>query len=109
MARTADEWAAHPQGQAMANVPRVEIIKLADSEPRPLPSGDRPLAGVRVLDLTRILAGPTHARTLAQYGADVLHITSPNLPSSDVWVMDPHPRKLSAHLALHPSPDMDPL
>jgi crotonobetainyl-CoA:carnitine CoA-transferase CaiB-like acyl-CoA transferase len=107
MARTADEWAAHPQGQAMANAPRVEIIKLADSEPRPLPGGDRPLAGVRVLDLTRILAGPTHARTLAQYGADVLHITSPNLPSSDVWVMDTNQGKLSAYLDLDLPTDLD--
>lgn len=107
MARTALEWAAHPQGQAMTNVPRVEIIKLADSDPRPLPDGDRPLAGVRVLDLTRILAGPTHARTLAQYGADVLHITSPNLPTSQVWVMDTNQGKLSAYLDLDVADDLE--
>jgi crotonobetainyl-CoA:carnitine CoA-transferase CaiB-like acyl-CoA transferase len=100
MARTASEWAAHPQGQALANVPRVEIIKLGESEPEPLPGGDRPLSGIRVLDLTRILAGPTHARTLAQYGADVLHITAPKLPSSQVWVMDTNQGKLSAYLDL---------
>jgi crotonobetainyl-CoA:carnitine CoA-transferase CaiB-like acyl-CoA transferase len=100
MARTAAEWAVHPQGQALADVPRVEIIKLADSDPEPLPDGDRPLSGVRVLDLTRILAGPTHARTLAQYGADVLHITAPKLPSSQVWIMDTNQGKLSAHLDL---------
>ena len=107
MARTAEEWAAHPQGQALANVPRVEIVKLADSEPRPLPAGDRPLAGVRVLDLTRILAGPAHARTLAQYGADALHITSPNLPTSDVWVMDTNQGKLSAYLDLDQPGDVE--
>jgi hypothetical protein len=107
MARTAEQWAAHPQGQAMAGIPRVEIIKLADSDPRPLPAGDRPLAGVRVLDLTRILAGPTHARTLAQYGADVLYITSPKLPSSDVWVMDTNQGKLSAYLDLDEPSDVD--
>ena len=107
MARTAEEWAAHPQGQAMADLPRVEIIKLADSDPRPVPAGDRPLDGVRVLDLTRILAGPTHARTLAQYGADVLHITSPNLPSSQVWVMDTNQGKLSAYLDLDAPTDVD--
>jgi crotonobetainyl-CoA:carnitine CoA-transferase CaiB-like acyl-CoA transferase len=109
MARTAEEWAAHPQGQALASVPRVEIIKLADSEPRPLPAGDRPLAGVRVLDLTRILAGPTHARTLAQYGADALHITSPRLPTSDVWVMDTNQGKLSAYLDLDQPNDVEQL
>lgn len=107
MARTAGEWAAHPQGQALGNVPRVEIIKLGNSDPEPLPAGDRPLAGVRVLDLTRILAGPTHARTLAQYGADVLHITSPELPTSQVWVMDTNQGKLSAYLDLNAPVDVD--
>jgi crotonobetainyl-CoA:carnitine CoA-transferase CaiB-like acyl-CoA transferase len=100
MARTPAEWAAHPQGLALASVPRVEIIKLADSDPEPLPAGERPLSNIRVLDLTRILAGPTHARTLAQYGADVLHITAPSLPTSQVWVMDTNQGKLSAYLDL---------
>jgi crotonobetainyl-CoA:carnitine CoA-transferase CaiB-like acyl-CoA transferase len=110
MARTAEEWAAHPQGQALAGVPRVEILKIGDSAPEPLPSRDSrlksPLSGVRVLDLTRILAGPTHARTLAQYGADVLHITSPTLPTSDVWVMDTNQGKLSAYLDLEQPGDV---
>ena len=107
MARTAEEWAAHPQGQALACLPRVEIIKLGESDPEPLPPGSRPLSGVRVLDLTRILAGPTHARTLAQYGADVLHITSPKLPSSQVWVMDTNQGKLSAYLDLETPADVE--
>jgi crotonobetainyl-CoA:carnitine CoA-transferase CaiB-like acyl-CoA transferase len=98
MARTATEWAAHPQGQALATAPRVQITRIGDSEPEPLPDGTRPLSGVRVLDLTRILAGPTHARTLAQYGADVLHVTAPALPTSQVWVMDTNQGKLSAYL-----------
>ncbi len=100
MARTATEWAAHPQGQTLANAPRVEITRIGDSDPEPLPAGNRPLSGIRVLDLTRILAGPTHARTLAQYGADVLHITAPTLPTSQVWIMDTNQGKLSAYLDL---------
>jgi crotonobetainyl-CoA:carnitine CoA-transferase CaiB-like acyl-CoA transferase len=109
MARTASEWAAHPQGQALADVPRVEIIKLSDSDPKPLPPGGRPLSGIRVLDLTRILAGPTHARTLAHYGADVLHITAPKLPTSQVWVMDTNQGKLSAYLDLDTPDERDQL
>jgi crotonobetainyl-CoA:carnitine CoA-transferase CaiB-like acyl-CoA transferase len=109
MARTAAEWAAHPQGQAIANTPRVEITRIGDSDPEPLPAGGRPLSGVRVLDLTRILAGPTHARTLAQYGADVLHITAPGLPTSQVWVMDTNQGKLSAYLDLDVAEQSDQL
>src|SRR5262245_2826388 len=65
LVRTAEAWAAHPQGRALADWPRVSIRKIGESEPEPLPAGSRPLSGVRVLDLTRILAGPSHARTLA--------------------------------------------
>jgi crotonobetainyl-CoA:carnitine CoA-transferase CaiB-like acyl-CoA transferase len=43
----------------------------------------RPLAGLRVLDLTRILAGPVAGRTLAAYGADVMLVNSPHLPNID--------------------------
>jgi CoA-transferase family III len=100
MVRTAEEWAVHPQGRALADRPRVEIIKLAESAPEPLRAGERPLSGVRVLDLTRILAGPTHARTLAEHGADVLYIASPWLPNPDAFVMDTNHGKLSAYLDL---------
>lgn len=103
--RTAEEWAAHPQGQTIAAMPRVEVIKLADGPPMPLPDHARPLGGVRVLDLTRILAGPTCARTLAAFGADVLHITSPRLPTLDHSVLDTNHGKLAAYLELEEPSD----
>lgn len=89
MLRSADEWDASEPGIELAARPVVEIVQIGDSAPAPFPShGERPLDGVRVLDLTRVLAGPTCARTLAMYGADVLHISAPELPSIPLFVTD---------------------
>lgn len=100
MARTSDEWAAHPQGQVLEPLTVVEVIKVADSGPIPLPEGDRPLSGIRVLDLTRVLAGPTCGRTLASHGADVMLVNSPNLPNITPFVLDTGHGKLSTHIDL---------
>nr|WP_314076072.1 CoA transferase [uncultured Roseococcus sp.] len=86
--RSREEWLAHPQGAYLANRPVVEITRIADSAPEPLPTGERPLSGIRVLDLTRILAGPTAGRTLAEHGAEVLMVTAPHLPQVPEFVRD---------------------
>ena len=99
--RTPQEWDAAEQGRQLAAHPPVEVIKIGDSPPEPMPDlGDMPLSGVRVLDLTRVLAGPTCARTLAQYGAEVLYLASPKLPASLGFLPDTNHGKLSAWLDL---------
>ena len=109
MVRTMDEWARHPQAGAIASLPLMEIIKIGESPREELPEGDRPLAGVRVLDLTRVLAGPTCARTLAEHGADVLKITAAHLPNLGYQEYDTGHGKLSAHLDLREGKDVDTL
>ena len=82
--RSPEEWAAHPQSVAVAEQPLVAIEQIGEARPLPLPplqQDSRPLTGLRVLELTRILAGPFCGRTLAAYGADVMLVNSPHLPN----------------------------
>lgn len=98
--RSFAEWDAHPQGSAVKKLPLFSIERIGDAPAQPLPAGDRPLAGVRVIDLTRIIAGPVCGRTLALHGADVLLITAAHLPSMHPLVVDTGRGKLSAQLDL---------
>jgi crotonobetainyl-CoA:carnitine CoA-transferase CaiB-like acyl-CoA transferase len=100
LVRTNDEWAAHPQGRAVTAMPLFRITKIAESDPMPAGSGDRPLGGLKVLDLTRVLAGPTNARTLAEHGADVLRIVSPVHPDGGPMPRDTGHGKRSSYLDL---------
>lgn len=98
--RPLDVWAAHPHAAVTRPRPLIEIERLGDAPPSPGPSGDRPLGGLRVLDLTRVIAGPVAARTLAAHGADVLRIVSPRLPVVGAVLPDTAAGKRSAHVDL---------
>ncbi|MDQ6684415.1 MAG: CoA transferase [Pseudomonadota bacterium] len=83
-ARSSDTWRAHPQYACEAAPPLIEIERIGDAPARAWPAlaeDALPLHGLRVLDLTRILAGPVAGRTLAHYGADVLLVNAPHLPN----------------------------
>ena len=100
MVRTKTEWEEHPQGRALASLPVVTIRRIGDAPPRERASCTRPLEGVRVADLTRVLAGPTCGRTLAAHGADVLRIGSEQLPSVEAFVVETGHGKRSAFAEL---------
>jgi crotonobetainyl-CoA:carnitine CoA-transferase CaiB-like acyl-CoA transferase len=104
--RSNAEWLQHPHGRMLAAKPLVEISKIGESDPMPFPESGRPLAGIRVLDLTRILAGPIAARTLAENGADVLMVTAKHLPQVPEHVKDTSHGKRSCFLDFNNADDL---
>ncbi|GAA5232039.1 CoA transferase [Verticiella sediminum] len=101
--RTFAQWDATPQGEALAAQPLMRFTRIGDAPPRSWSrpaANDPPLHGVRVLDLTRILAGPVGGRTLAALGADVMLVNSPRLPNIAA-IADTSRGKRSAHVDLH--------
>lgn len=100
MMRSEEEWQSHGQGKALSGRPVLTVERIGDAPPRPSQPGARPLDGIRVLDLTRIIAGPTCGRALSSHGATVMRIASPWLPYIPLLVMATGQGKHSAHLDL---------
>ena len=98
--RTAEDWQRHPQARAVAEQPLLEIQRIGDAPARKPSPANRPLGGIRALDLTRVLAGPTCGKCLAEHGADVLKISAEHLPDSGLVEMDTGIGKRSARLDL---------
>jgi crotonobetainyl-CoA:carnitine CoA-transferase CaiB-like acyl-CoA transferase len=98
--RSHDEWSATPHAKALAELPLILIEKIGDAAPKPWPEGDRPLSGIRVLDLSRVIAGPVAGRTLAAHGADVLLISGPELPAIPWLTIDTGRGKLTGFVEL---------
>jgi len=100
MMRSHEEWSASPHARALAGLPLLSIEKIGEAAPKPWPEGDRPLAGLRVLDLSRVIAGPVAGRTLAAHGADVLLISGPDLPFIPWLTIDNGRGKLTSFVEL---------
>ena len=98
--RSFAEWDRHPQGRTVAALPLFSIEQIGDAPPEALSPAERPLAGIKVLDLTRIIAGPVCGRTLAAHGADVLLVSASHLPSLRPLVIDTGRGKLSTFIDL---------
>jgi crotonobetainyl-CoA:carnitine CoA-transferase CaiB-like acyl-CoA transferase len=100
MMRSHDEWSDLPHARALTELPLISIEKIGEAAPKPWPAGDRPLAGLRVLDLSRVIAGPVAGRTLAVHGADVLLISGPDLPAIPWLTIDTGRGKLTSFIEL---------
>jgi crotonobetainyl-CoA:carnitine CoA-transferase CaiB-like acyl-CoA transferase len=87
--RTRDEWLRHPEGEHQAKTPLVEIVKIGDSEPmRWTADPSQPLTGVKVLSNTHVIAGSCASRTLAEHGAEVLHLARDQAFEHEALVME---------------------
>jgi crotonobetainyl-CoA:carnitine CoA-transferase CaiB-like acyl-CoA transferase len=107
--RSFTDWDATPQACAVAQQPLLTIERIGDAAPLALPAlaaDAPPLDGVRVLDLTRILAGPIGGRTLAALGGDVMLVNSPQLPNIPA-IADTSRGKRSAHVNLRSATGQD--
>jgi crotonobetainyl-CoA:carnitine CoA-transferase CaiB-like acyl-CoA transferase len=105
--RRPEEWQAHSQGAAIEALPLLEMTACGDAVPRRRSPGPLPASGVRVLDMTRVIAGPVCTRTLAAHGADVLRIDSPHLPEMPQHAIDSLVGKRSALLDLRQTDDRE--
>ena len=105
MMRSRKEWRTHEQGRTLASMPPFTIVQTGDADVQPLKPAKRPLCDIRVLDLTRVIAGPVCGRTLAAHGAQVMRITAEHLPAMMPLVIDNGRGKLSAFLDLRNSGD----
>ncbi|OIW22878.1 CAIB/BAIF family protein [Coniochaeta ligniaria NRRL 30616] len=105
-AMTYGDFVATPHGQVNSKLPPWAVTTLETETPpapfSPIRDGERPriLQGIKVLELCRIIAGPCIGRILAEYGADVLKITSPNLPDVPWFQVDVNMGKHAAELDL---------
>jgi crotonobetainyl-CoA:carnitine CoA-transferase CaiB-like acyl-CoA transferase len=107
--RTEEEWRATPQGAMIADTPPIVLKRVGDAPVLRLPQSAQPLDGVRILDLTRVLAGPTIGRTLASHGAEVLGVRSERLPTIDLFDLDTGHGKRSTFLELGKPSDAEQL
>lgn len=83
------DWLREPQAAVVTAQPPVQLERNGTAPPMSLPpGGDRPLSGLRMLDLSRVIAGPMAGRTIAEHGATVMRISGPKLPSIASLVID---------------------
>jgi len=96
--RTKEEWAATEQGRIHAETPLIHIEKIADGDPIPLPQGERPLSGLKVLSFVHAVAGPSVSRTLAMQGAECMNLDMPDWVEFGNFFFTAHAGQRQAYL-----------
>lgn len=86
--RTRAEWQAEGQHETVRDLPLIEFEALAHGTARDGAASEAALSGLRMLDLSRVIAGPMSGRTIAEFGGDVLLVSGPALPSIESLVID---------------------
>lgn len=104
--RDFEAWDRSHEGRAVALEPLIAIERIGDAAPQPLVPAREPLGGFRVLDLSRVVAGPIAARTLARYGAEVLAVTARHLPQIPALAVETGRGKLTTFLDLRETGDV---
>ena len=104
--RSRAEWDAHTHAAALSARPVINMTRTDGPKGRVIPKGDAPLSGIKVLDLSRVIAGPTIGRCLAEHGAQVLRVGAAHLPAIDSLVVDTGHGKRTAFADLRSKPDL---
>ncbi|HKA03035.1 MAG TPA: CoA transferase [Acidimicrobiales bacterium] len=100
--RTAEDWAHHEHGRHLVDVPALTVEPIGDGPPLEVP-----LDRLRVLDLTRVIAGPVASRFLAGWGADVLRVEAPGFSDGTTLAIDVGIGKRSCGLDLRQPEDRE--
>ena len=100
--RTKEEWAATEQGRIHQETPLIHIEKIADGPPVPLPQGERPLSGLKVLSFVHAVAGPCVSRTLAMQGAECMNLDMPDWVEFGNFFFTAHTGQRQAYLDILP-------
>ena len=105
--RTREEFRAHPQGQVVLQEDPFKVEALNKRPPKPFQQEGRPLEGIKVLDLSHIIAGPTIGNVLAEQGANVLHVANPTAERIPSNIIDTGFGKRCTYLDLNTEDDLN--